>query len=140
MHYFFIIGTVILLLFCLICRLFSLKAKKELSVKDRMLFITQVTNINKYSISVLIAVSVLFFAGMRQLNFFSSTMILIFIIIVFVYTTICLYFLSREIKLLKLPAKVTFYYIISRASLLLGLGIFILTLFLSFSNITVIVN
>ena len=140
MQHYFIIGTIILLLFCLICRLFSIKAQKDLSVKDKMLFISQITNINKYSISILIAASVLFFTGMRQLNFTGIAIIPAFIIIVVFYTAVFSYFISKEIKQLKLPIKLTYFYVISRAFLLCGLGIFILSLFLSFSSISIITN
>jgi hypothetical protein len=139
MPYYFIIGTVLFLLFCLIWRFFSIQAQKELSVKDKMLFIQQIANINKYSISVLIAVSVLFFAGMRQFNFNASTMIPAYVIIVIIYTAVFSFFISKEINLLKLPAIITFYYVTSRVFLLFGLGIFILSLFLCFSNSAVAV-
>ncbi len=139
MQHYFIIGTVILLLFCLIWRFFSIKAQKELSIKDKMLFIQQVTNINKYSISVLIATSVLFFTGMRHLNFTGSAIILTFILIVILYTAVFSFFIAKEINQLKLPAKITLYYVTSRAFLLFGLGIFILSLFLCFSSRAVLV-
>ncbi len=140
MPHYFIIGTVILLLFCLTCRFFSIKAQRELSIKDKMLFIQQVTNINKYSISILIAASVLFFTGMRQLNFTGTAIIPAFIIIVVFYTAVFSFFISKEINQLKLPSNSTFYYVTSRAFLLCGLGIFILSLFLSFSSISIITN
>ena len=139
MPHYFIIAIVIFLLFCLIWRFFSIQAQKELSVKDKMLFIQQITNINKYSISVLIAVSVLFFAGMRQFNFNVSVMIPTYVLIVIVYTAVFSFFISKEINQLKLPLKITVYYATSRVFLLFGLGIFILSLFLFFSNSSAIV-
>jgi hypothetical protein len=139
MPYYFIIGTIIFLIFCLICKFFSIKAHKQLDIKDKMLFIQQVANINKYSISILIAASVLFFSGMRYLDFTGTNLILTFITIVIAYTAVFSYFISKEIKQLKLPAKIDFLYVTSRVFLLLGLGIFILSLFLSFSNSAVII-
>ena len=139
MPYYFIIGTIIFLIFCLICKFFSIKAHKQLDIKDKMLFIQQVANINKYSISVLIAASVLFFAGMRQFNFNVSVMIPTYVLIVIVYTAVFSFFISKEINQLKLPLKITVYYATSRVFLLFGLGIFIQSLFLFFSNSSAIV-
>jgi hypothetical protein len=88
--------------------IFFLKAQKELSVKDKMLFIQQITNINKYSIFVLIAASVLFFTCVRQFNLSVSTMIPVYFSVVIIYTAVVSFFISKEINHLRLPLIVNF--------------------------------
>jgi hypothetical protein len=131
----FIIGTVVFLLSCMTWRFFSIKAQKELSIKNKMLFTQQITNINKYSMSVLIAASVLFFTCIRQFNLSLPAMIPVYFSVVIIYTAVFSFFISNEISKLKLPKKTTFYYVASRFFLLFGLGMFILSLFLCFGNI-----
>ncbi len=140
-YYYLITGIIIFIIFSLICKYLSTKTYRPLSPTDRMLFIQQTGNINKYSVSALIATSVIFFAGMKNLEVLSKNIFSIYALIVVLYTVIFSFFIFKETKRLNISAKVRTSYTISRIFLLLGLGIFILSLFLCFNNINLtIVN
>ena len=138
--FYFIIGTIVFLVLYIVSKIFSNKAQDGLTIKDKMLLIQELTNLNKYSISVLIASSVIYFAVMRHLKFPYDTMILIFCVIATIYIVVFAYFIYREVKNIAKSSKLAFYYTVSKTLLLITLSIFITSLFLYFSKYCITLN
>ena len=106
------------------------KSKMRLTVQHRLFMVRKTKEINKYSVLLLLAGSVLYFLLMKRMGFDHEHMVITYIVLAVLYIAVFIYSIVKEIINLKDAALNLPIYILSRIMLLGGIAFFMLFLFL----------
>lgn len=131
--YILIPGLICFLLFGGISILAYKKSIKSLSLQKRLLLFQQTKDLNKFTVSGLVAATILFFIALRELNLDAIDMLYTYMYICIAYIAVSIYFTYKQLLTMKLQISQRIFYIISRIALLAGLSIFIAGLFIGIS-------
>jgi hypothetical protein len=131
---YFIAGLIIFIILFIAGNLLTKTAYVKLETKNKFLIISTTGDLNKYSISLLIVTTIIYFLCMKHFKFAYNRMTFIYFIFLFFYSVVFTYSIYKEIKKLNLTVKSLYCYSFSRFIRLFGLGILLLTMFLFFSN------
>ncbi len=131
---YFIAGVSTVAVLFILGSLITKTVYKKLDIKNKFLLISTTGDLNKYSISLLIVTSIIYFLCMKHFKFSYERMIFIYLIILFFYSGIFTYIVYKEIYKLNLKANLILHYSLSRFIRLFGLGILLMVMFIFFSH------